>query len=32
MKDIISMNDKSKEELLEILEIAEKIETSTDEE
>ena len=32
MKDIISMNDMSKEEILEILEIAEKIENSSEEE
>mgnify|MGYP000878896924 FL=1 len=32
MKDIISMNDISKEEILEILEIAEKIENSSEEE
>ena len=32
MKDIISMNDMRKEEILEILEIAEKIENSSDEE
>lgn len=32
MKDIISMNDVSKEEILEILEIAEKIENSSEEE
>ena len=32
MKDIISMNDMSKEEILEILEIAEKIENSSEKE
>ena len=32
MKDIISMNDISKEEILEILEIAEKIEKTSEEE
>ena len=32
MKDIISMNDMSKEEILEILEIAEKIEKTSEEE
>ena len=32
MKDIISMNDISKEEILEILEIAKKIEKTSEEE